>query len=536
MGVGLVCAFFSGVAIPMNAHMLGYVLNAIMLVGKNGTRFQDIHLVEEVDMLMYYELGVAAVSFLGGYGAVSLWSWSAARLGAKIRKCFLGSLMTQSVGWFEVNNIDELIVRFQIDIPKVDSGLGDRVPMCVQYLITWFTSYVVAFIGSWKLSLIIIFFTPVVIIVNRLVTKKIHNMALVDYQARASAGLSAEEALNRVSTVHAFETTDYECRRYEAQRQKYPLGEMQKAMVFGMGSAFPWVVNAMAFVVIFGYGDYLIREEGLDPGSVFPVFVGLLIALHAVQQFLFHLDIITAARNSLPPVLEVLECCSPINYFSDEGRVNKNGLSGEVAFRGVFFRFPKNIRNKVLNSLDIHITAKQSVALLSNHDYELSVIPKLIQRFYDINGGQRTVTDSYVIPKLIQRFFDINREQRTGTDSYVIPKLIQRFYDINREQYLFKRRPQWHSRFGVGPLMEDSPVIMSSVLLDHVDVREYQVRWLRHRISYISKESTIFPISVADNIRLGHDDVTQEDIEAAARDADLHNFVIRLKHVGVTDF
>ena len=58
-------------------------------------------------------LGVATSLLVTSYGAVALWSWSGARIGAEIRKRYFRILMSQSMGWFEVNKIDELVYRFE---------------------------------------------------------------------------------------------------------------------------------------------------------------------------------------------------------------------------------------------------------------------------------------------------------------------------------------------------------------------------------------------------------------------------------------
>ena len=47
--------------------------------------------------------------------------------------------------------------------------------------------------------------------------------------------------------------------------------EFRRSMVLGVGVFLPWVVNVLAFTVSFGYGSYLVENEDLPPGNVFPV-------------------------------------------------------------------------------------------------------------------------------------------------------------------------------------------------------------------------------------------------------------------------
>jgi ATP-binding cassette subfamily B protein len=66
------------------------------------------------------------------------------------------------------------------------------------------------------------------------------------------------------------------------------------------------------------------------------------------------------------------------------------------------------------------------------------------------------------------------------------------------------------------------------VLVDGVDVRQYQLRSLRERIAIVLQEPVLFSGTIADNLRYGRLDATAEEIEAAARAAHAHDFISRL--------
>lgn len=66
------------------------------------------------------------------------------------------------------------------------------------------------------------------------------------------------------------------------------------------------------------------------------------------------------------------------------------------------------------------------------------------------------------------------------------------------------------------------------VLVDGVDVREYDPAVLRRDISVVLQKSELFSGTVADNIRWGNDAATQEEVEAAARIAQAHDFIAAL--------
>ncbi len=66
------------------------------------------------------------------------------------------------------------------------------------------------------------------------------------------------------------------------------------------------------------------------------------------------------------------------------------------------------------------------------------------------------------------------------------------------------------------------------VLIDDVDVARYSLRSLREQIALVPQQPVLFTGTIADNIRYGRLDASDADVEAAARDANLHDFVTRL--------
>jgi ATP-binding cassette, subfamily B, bacterial len=66
------------------------------------------------------------------------------------------------------------------------------------------------------------------------------------------------------------------------------------------------------------------------------------------------------------------------------------------------------------------------------------------------------------------------------------------------------------------------------VLIDGVDVRRYGLRSLRERIAIVPQDPLLLQGSIGENLRYGRLDATQAEIEAAARAAHAHDFIVRL--------
>ena len=69
--------------------------------------------------------------------------------------------------------------------------------------------------------------------------------------------------------------------------------------------------------------------------------------------------------------------------------------------------------------------------------------------------------------------------------------------------------------------------------IDGNNVRTLNIQWLRSHIGIVSQEPILFGCSIADNIAYGDNSrqVSQDEIEAAAKSANIHSFINSLPMV-----
>ncbi|MBE8832749.1 multidrug efflux ABC transporter subunit EfrA [Enterococcus hirae] len=85
----------------------------------------------------------------------------------------------------------------------------------------------------------------------------------------------------------------------------------------------------------------------------------------------------------------------------------------------------------------------------------------------------------------------------TGSGKSTLIQLIPRFYDVSDGE----------------------------ILIDGVDVRDYRLNKLRDKIGFIPQKALLFTGTIADNLRYGKEDATQEEMERAAEIAQATDFI-----------
>src|SRR5206468_9162091 len=64
------------------------------------------------------------------------------------------------------------------------------------------------------------------------------------------------------------------------------------------------------------------------------------------------------------------------------------------------------------------------------------------------------------------------------------------------------------------------------ILIDGVDIRDYDVRWLRRQIGIVLQEPYLFHGTIAENIRYGNPEASESEVIRAAKAANAHDFVV----------
>jgi ATP-binding cassette subfamily B protein len=179
-----------------------------------------------------------------------------------------------------------------------------------------------------------------------------------------------------------------------------------------------------------------------------------------------------------------------------------------IAFMGLIqlFGFPTFVSLFAYSQVSLGMASARRILSLINQQTELDQNPR--GHSADLRGAIqfRDVALSYngAEPALegvslrVEPGMTVALVGQTGSGKTSLAKLVNRVHDVTHGQ----------------------------VLLDGVDVREWNLAVLRQQISIIEQDVFLFSRTIAENIAFGRPDATQEEIEAAAREAQAHDFIL----------
>jgi ATP-binding cassette, subfamily B, bacterial len=191
-------------------------------------------------------------------------------------------------------------------------------------------------------------------------------------------------------------------------------------------------------------------------------------------------------------------------------RANVVTLGEVVAFIGLvgFLRFPTFISIFSFNLVQLGIASANRILEMVNTETDLDENEAGVSR--PITGQVRFENVSFAYngsPVLQNISFEANPGEtvaivgQTGSGKTTLTRLINRIFDADE----------------------------GCVLIDGIDVRDWNLESLRSQISTIEQDIFLFSKTLAENIAFGQAEATPEEIEMAAREAQAHDFIMGFK-------
>ncbi|XP_061811583.1 ATP-dependent translocase ABCB1-like isoform X3 [Nerophis lumbriciformis] len=401
---------------------------------------------------VYFSI-IGAFVLVTAYMQVAFFTISAAWQVQRIRKRFFHSVMRQDIGWFDVNDTEELNTRLTQDVYKIQEGIGDKVGMLLQSISTFILSFVVGISKGWKLTLVILAVCPMIGLAAALFSGMLTSFTSKEQAAYAKAGAVAQEVLSSIRTVFAFNGQQKEIDRYQKHLEFAKKMGLKATLSANVIMGFTYLMYFLAFAPAFWYGSTLILSNEYTVGTVLAVLFSLLLGAFALGQTSPNIQSFAGARGSAYKVYNIIDNKPSIDSYSEHG-YKPDRINGIIEFRNIHFNYPSRPEIKVLKNLSLTVKSGQTIALVGRSGCGKSTTIQLLQRFYDIQEG--------------------------------------------------------------------------SIYFDGHDIRSLNVRYLREKIGVVSQEPVLFATTIAENIRYGRTDVTQQEIEQAAKEANTYDFIMNL--------
>ena len=459
--LAIIGIFIGALASPLLSYLNALIFSNVGNTSEDRENLTEeeimkLNVKEQMNSNIKKQLIFGSIELVGnimGYGFFGLLS---KRCIYNFKKKYFSLILSQEQAWFDSANVFEFATKIQAQIEYIEVGLGSRLGNILMDFFIGIASFIFAFFGSWKLSLVLLCFSPLSLIVSiifNIINVEGNYLVLQTWEL---AGGIAEEILYNIRTVASFANFDYELERfYKDSKLTNDIELMANCKTKFLSAVFVLINGLIIFIGII-YGRTLIKKDynsfkgrDLTGGDVSLTFNNISTFVGSIGKFTNSLQYIQLALAATSDYFNLYERKPEMDLTNSKEKPPLSEIKGKIEYNNVEFYYPSDSDKKiVLNGLSLTVQPGQKVALLGESGCGKTTTTLLLERLYDVTGGE--------------------------------------------------------------------------ILIDGIDIRKYDIQYLRNIIGYVGQNPVLFNTTIRENIIFGSEDYLAElggDVDELIKDA-----------------
>jgi ATP-binding cassette subfamily B protein len=474
------------------------------------------------------ELGLlylAALSFIFVLELVQtyLMQWTGQKIMFDLRSQIFRHLQRMHIGFYDRNPVGRLVTRITSDVDALNEMFTSGVLAIFEDVFSLTAIIATMLWLSWPLALLTLSVVPLIVYATQLFRKHVRDSYRRQRAATAKINSFTQEYVSGMAVVQLFNREQRAFRDFSAVNLENKLAWTDAIFAYSLYYPVVEFLSSVAIALVIWRGGLAVLSVDKlywlshhlyrlpTGGSAYSIFgnvvtLGILIAFIQYAQRFFRpiqdlsdkYNILQAAMAASERIFKLLDTAPEI---VTPTKPMPGDRSGSIEFRNVWFTYET-------------LSAEQLAALQSSAGTENSSSRPESSQFHREDEAESSPHlssfDPATVPKLanvewILRgvSFTISPDEtaaivgHTGAGKTTITALMMRFYDVQSGQ----------------------------VLVDGVDVRAQDLNVLRKRFGVVLQDSFLFSGTIAQNIRLGSTHITDAEIENAAEEVNLADFI-----------
>lgn len=459
------------VTISAGANLLGtYMIRPVV----NGLADGDVHTLL---------CGVLITALIFGCGALAAYGYTQTMVKAAqqvvfdIRRDLFEHVQTLPLQFFDSRRHGDIMSLFTNDIDTMADALNNSFAMVIQSFIQIVGTLTLLYILNWRLSLIVTVCYGIMFWYIKFSGKRSKGYYTKQQNSLGELNGYIEELITGQKVVKVFHHEEESFTEFCKKNE-----ELRKAGTGAQGYAATMVpvvvsISYVNYAIVAVLGGLLALHGKADIGSLASYLVFVRQAALPINQFTQQSNFLLSALAGAERVFDVMSLEPEI----DEGKVELVNVKEE---NGALAVCEETTGRWAWKRPDGTMTELKGDVRFENVDFGYTADRLILKNIslYAKPGQKIAFVGS------------------TGAGKTTITNLINRFYDVQG----------------------------GAVVYDGIDVKDIEKDALRHSLGIVLQDTHLFTRTVAENIRFGKLDATQEEIERAAKIANADSFIRRL--------
>jgi ATP-binding cassette, subfamily B, bacterial len=419
-----------------------------------------------------------------------------------LRVALFSRLQQMSLRFFTNTKVGELMSRLNNDVVGAQNAISNTIVGIVTNVIQAAAVLAVMLTLEWHLTLVSVIILPLFIFTARRLGGRLREIARKHMEVNAQMNAMMNETLNigGALLVKLFGRTGLEIDRFQGRAASVRDIGIKRAVTGVSFFVIIGLLSAVGTALVYGIGGYLVIQEVFTIGTIV-AFGAYLTSLYTSLQGLANAPVEFATSVvSFERVFEIIDL--PMDIEEKAGAVELDQVHGELVFEQVTFKYSLGEKN-LLSDVRRFGKMENVTTVLSGVD------PTVRRPSFSYPGSDEEDARSRSQARemaLVDISFRVEPGQLvalvgpSGAGKTTLTYLIPRLYDPTSGR----------------------------ILIDGHDLRDVTLDSLSRQIGMVTQETHLFHDTIRTNLLYARLDASQQDLEAAAQAANIHDFITGL--------
>tara|TARA_B100001115_G_scaffold184446_1_gene186955 strand:+ start:877 stop:2754 length:1878 start_codon:yes stop_codon:yes gene_type:complete len=304
---------------------------------------------------------------------------------AEARKLIYAHLQRLSLRFYEDKQTGQLMSRMVNDSDKFELLIAHAIPDIAVNVLTLISVTFVLVNMNWQLTLLCMVPIPFILISLRLFARYVRPAFRERQQELGELNAILNDNISGIREIKTFTREHIETRRIDGRIDRYRDSLLHALKMMATFQPFIQFTSALGTIILIYFGGKLAFDQVLTVADL----VGFFLYLELFYQPLHHLsgawEQIQEALASADRVTELLEEVPEVDD-AEKAVALPLPIKGGITLQDVRFGYIPG--ETILNSVNLDIAPRSTVALVGPTGVGKTTLAGLIPRFYDVDGGR----------------------------------------------------------------------------------------------------------------------------------------------------
>lgn len=307
----------------------------------------------------------------------------------KIRDLLFEKFQNLPISYIDTTSHGDLISRMINDIDIMTDGFLESFATVLSGITTIIGTLIAMFSLNIKLAILIVVLTPISLLLSMIIVKKSKKYVRREVDLQGSLAGYLEEYIGGERVVKAFNHEEKSIENFKSLNSNYQRTANKSIFYSTLTGPTTRFINGLVYGAVGLLGCVFALNGEILVGTITAF---LSYANSFGEPFADISEQISDIQQAFAAAGRVFNVLDEPNEPSDEKLPDLVTCTGEVELKNVSFSYvPKT---QLIQNLNLHVKQGQKIAIVGPTGCGKSTIINLLMRFYDVNSGYITVSDT----------------------------------------------------------------------------------------------------------------------------------------------